>query len=184
MWALGGFVPRETRVDDDEYWASHTAFKSRNPLIENEYRLCLVGQINQFLEILKAGGTQKDACKKTRLNRTKAEELRALVPTFAQLWDEVFQGVTDELEAAGLKRAIEGVEQKHYKNGELVGVKTVYSDTILIRMLEGRNPRYKSRVSAELTGKDGAPLPTAPAGVLAVTPEQLREIAKQMLDEV
>lgn len=183
MWALGGFVPRETKVDDEEYWSSRVAFKSRNPLIENEYRLCLVTQINQFLEVLRAGGTTKKACASTRLNRTRVEELRRQIPTFAQLWDEVLRGVTDELEAAGLQRAIHGVEVPIYHMGIRVGTKKVYSDTILVRMLEGRDPTYKSRVSAELTGKDGAPLPSASVG-LNITPDQLRDIGKQLLEDV
>lgn len=170
MWALGGFVPEDESVD--EFFKSSPPYKTSfgPPRVqvnarsrakqENIHRLGLVDRANDFLAAMReARCSVRQACKVSGLNRTAADSLRARVPEFDQLWREIFAGVTDELEQAALKRAIDGVERDVYHRGEVCGHEVVYSDSLLAMLLQGRRPEtYKQRVSNELTGDPSKPV--------------------------
>lgn len=47
------------------------------------------------------------------------------------------------LESEAHRRAVQGVEEAVYYQGEVVGYKTVYSDGLLMQMLKARVPAYK-----------------------------------------
>jgi hypothetical protein len=150
---------------------------------ENEYRLVLVLKMADFLDALGSTGCSvRQACKRSGINRTLADSLRIRVPAFTEAWDQVFEEVTDSLEEAGLKRAVDGVEEDVYFQGMKVGKKRVYSDSLLAMMLQGRRPGvYKQRTAAELTGKDGAPIAQITANMDA---SEFRQIARQIADDI
>lgn len=163
IWALGGFVPE----DDEEAAAGQLTQENRfKPSYappgrkvrmasqvkqENEYRLALVVKMNDFIRVLEETGcTVKKASKVSGLNRRQAETLRVRVSAFAARWKDVYDDVTDELEEAGLKRAIHGVEKTIYYQGIGCGKETVYSDSLLSMMLQSRKPDvYKNRVGVD-----------------------------------
>lgn len=163
MWALGGFVPE----DDEEAAAGQLTQENRfKPSYappgrkvkmesqikqENEYRLALVIRMNEFIKALEETGcTVKRASKLSGLNRRQADALRVRVPAFAGRWKDVYDDVTDDLEEAGLKRAINGVEKAVYYQGIECGRETVYSDSLLSMMLQSRKPEiYKNRVGVD-----------------------------------
>lgn len=195
MWALGGFAPVDDDADILEFFKvsppikpsfSAPGFKVSPKVValaENEYRLGLVLKMADFLQTLGSTGCSvRQACKRSGINRMLADSLRVRVPAFAAAWDEVFEEVTDTLEEAGLKRAVDGVEEDVYFQGMKVGKKRVYSDSLLAMMLQGRRPgTYKQRTAAELTGKDGAPITTFTANV---SQDEFRAIARQIADDV
>src|SRR5262252_6206849 len=52
-------------------------------------------------------------------------------PAFAQQWDETMQAAMETvLEPEAIRRAVEGVEQDVYYQGEKIGVERHYSDTL------------------------------------------------------
>jgi hypothetical protein len=53
------------------------------------------------------------------------------------------------------RRAIEGVEEDVWHNGEVVGKRIVYSDRLLSKMADAFVPEFRDVKRVELTGKDG-----------------------------
>ena len=170
MYALGGFVPEDEEqaklfFDANETYRPYVAPMGREYRIttkiklENEIRWILLKKMNNFLDALRAGGCSvKKATKMSGLCRSDAERLRLRVPDFDKLWSEIYNDVTDELEEAGLKRAIEGGEKTIYYQGIEIGTEKVYSDSVLTFMLQGRRPDvYKGRTATEISGPGGEP---------------------------
>ena len=69
-------------------------------------------------------------------------------PEFAAAWDAALQtAVDDVLEPEAWRRAVEGVEEDVYYQGESVGKKLNYSDGLLMFLLKGNRPeKYKNNV--------------------------------------
>jgi hypothetical protein len=68
-------------------------------------------------------------------------------PQFSEQWDVAQKLGEDAMEDEARRRAIEGVEQPIYKNGEVVGRRIDYSDILMIFLLKGAKPeKYKDRV--------------------------------------
>lgn len=103
-----------------------------------------------FVEQLVKGETITAAAKAAGICRRTAYSWRDSDKTFAEAWDDALEIGTEKLETEATRRAMES------------------SDTLLIFLLKARRPNvYRDRVSAELTGPNGAPL-QAQSGVLVV----------------
>jgi hypothetical protein len=180
MWALGGFVPDDPE-EAAEFFKRSPPFKHRRPGPENEYRLNLVDKLNKFLDAMEANGCNvRRACKISSANRGLVDDMRQRVPSFAKLWDQVFEGVTDDLESAGIKRAVDGIDEPVYYRGVVVGTKKSYSDSILTMMLAGRRSGvYKTKTATELSGPNGGPLES-----VTLAAEEFRQIARDIASEV
>ena len=163
VYALGGFVPENGEEQAAKFLQLSPPYRRKmargatalsTAKAENEYRLLTTLRINDFLKALHDTGCNVSrAAKVSGLNRTMATHLRARVPAFANLWQEVFDSVTDKLEEAGIKRAVEGVEEDIFYQGIACGKRTVYSDSLLSMMLQGRRSDiYKARIAQEVTG--------------------------------
>jgi len=73
--------------------------------------------------------------------------------------NDALDEASDHLEDEARRRAIEGVEEPVFYQGEVVGSVRKFSDTLLMFLLKGNRPgKYKDRVSSEITGKDGGPV--------------------------
>jgi hypothetical protein len=113
---------------------------------ENQYRKSLVVLINDFIKILhQSGCSVRQACRASGLGRVEMAALRTRIPKFDQAYHDVFEDVTDKLEEAGIKRAVEGVKEDVYYQGEKCGDRTNYSDSILLAMLKSRRPEVYDR---------------------------------------
>lgn len=167
---LGGFV---TGLSDIQIAKHIELFPQFNPatkipreslkryaIRETEYRIVLLDMMILFLNHLKfSNGYVKEACKVSGINRTLAFDLRGKVPAFKKIWDEIYEESTDVLEDAAFNRAINGVDEPIYWQGDKVGTKKRYSDSLLNTLLVGRRPDvYKTRVASELSGPDGGPV--------------------------
>lgn len=171
IWALGGFVPDDPK-EAEEFLKSSPTYKPTfapygkpagiKAVIkqENEFRLGLVSRMNEFLKVLRETRCSvRRAAKVSGLNRMLADAMRHRVPTFNQLWQEVYMDATDELEDAAFARAVDGVTKGVYWQGDLVAEERQYSDTLLSMMLQGRKSEiYKNRTATELSGDPNAPI--------------------------
>jgi len=164
IYAMGGFMP-PTRKEWDKagnlLYRRHLSKKEIEDydvlrVLEDSYRLSLLIKMNDFLVVLRTTYCNiKKASSMSGLNRSVADDLRVRVPDFDRLWKEAHEDATDDLESAAFTRAVEGVTEDIFWRGEVVGVKTTYSDGLLSMMLQGRRPdKYKQRVSQELSGGD------------------------------
>jgi hypothetical protein len=110
----------------------------------------------EFLAVLReTGGNVSRACAAIHLTRTRVYEWRAADPLFAIAWDEAVEFGTDDLEEEARRRALEGVDEPVFYQGEECGVIRKYSDTLLIFLLKGRRPdRYRERVTIDVNKLD------------------------------
>jgi len=82
---------------------------------------------------------------------------RSVDPDFAALWDEAREMSKDVLAHEARRRAVDGVAEAVYYQGEVVGTVQRYSDTLLIFLMKGEMPdKYADR--RQISGPDGGPL--------------------------
>jgi hypothetical protein len=173
MFALGGFVPTESKEEAEEFLKGSPHFMpgklgdwKERAVKENDYRLALIDKLTKFIKALRSTGCNVSrACTMAGFTKMQADALKLRIEAFARMWDDTYEAVTDDLEEAGLKRAINGVLEPVYWRGVEVGQKKVYSDAVLSMMLQGRRGNvYKSRTANELSGPNGAPIQTEDLG--------------------
>lgn len=113
----------------------------------------------KFLAALAEGSTVTIAHKKAGISRGAVYAWRDEDPEFKKAWDEAIEAGTDIIEEEAKRRALFGVKKPVYHQGQVVGHVQEYSDTLTIFLLKGRRPeKFKDRVHAEHTGKDGGPI--------------------------
>ena len=104
------------------------------------------GQVNQAASI--AGYSSSAAL---RAYRAKDEE-------FAKAWDVAESVAFDILEGEAHRRAVEGVMEPVFHQGEIVGHRVKYSDALLTTLLKANNPdKYRDniKVDQEVKGNFG-----------------------------
>lgn len=79
--------------------------------------------------------------------------LRKRDVAFAKRWDVALTCGADALDEAARKRAVDGVEEPVYYQGEVVGSVTKYSDALLSQMLRAHHPAYRDRREIDLVAK-------------------------------
>ena len=95
----------------------------------------------------------------TKIARRMAYDWRAADPDFADAWERALDIGADALEDEAVRRAVEGVDEPVFYQGEAVGVVRKYSDTLLIFLLKGRRPeKYRDRLSHAIGVPDGGPV--------------------------
>lgn len=112
-----------------------------------------------FLAALAECGILTQAAELAGIDRVTVWRRRQDDEEFSAACDRAIDMAADKLEAEARRRAVEGVEEPVYQGGQLVGTKTVYSDSLLALLLKGRRKRvFAERV--EQTGADGGPVQT------------------------
>ena len=111
----------------------------------------------KFLVALRDGQSISDACKASNVARRTAYNWRDSDKDFAAEWDDALDEGSDLLEDEAKRRAVDGVDEPVFYQGQEVARVKKYSDTLLMFLLKGRRPeKFKDR--HELMGKDGSPV--------------------------
>ena len=105
-----------------------------------------------FLDTLvECGGNVSKTCELVCLSKNALYKWRDADPQFAAEWDAAIQRGADVLEDEARRRAVEGVLEPVFYQGQPCGVVRRSSDTLLIFMLKGAKPeKYRDREFAEL----------------------------------
>lgn len=112
-----------------------------------------------FLAGLADGLSVTGAAERAGVNRQSMYRERAGDPEFAVLWDDAVEAGTDKLEDEAWRRAYSGYDKPLVSQGKVVGTYIEYSDTLMVKLLQGRRPqKFKERVQNEHSGADGEPL--------------------------
>ena len=119
-----------------------------------------------FLAALAVEGVLSRASEIAGIDRSGVYRRRQADPEFDQACKDAMEAAADALEAEARRRALQGVEEPVYQGGQLIGTKTVYSDSLLALLLKGRRKEVFAE-RRELTGADGGALKTEQAIVIA-----------------
>lgn len=116
----------------------------------------------EFCEILQQTGNIAAACAQIRkhyprmkLSASVIEDYRVLIPAFSDQVDFAIEMFNAKLEEAAVERAVEGVDEPIYYQGEHVGDKKKYSDDLLKFLMQANNPTKYGKADGK-TG--GAPI--------------------------
>ena len=110
-------------------------------------------QIGLFIKKLKStNGNVSKACQSIYISRSAVYEHREKNPDFKKLWDDVQDGIADEMEAEVFRRAVKGTLKPVFYMGEKVGAIREYSDALLQFGLKGKRPDiYRERIDMNQT---------------------------------
>lgn len=108
-----------------------------------------------FLAALAETGNVSQAARAAKASRSRAYQLKAEDPGFAEEWADALDVATDALDAEARRRAIDGIETPRFHQGQIAGTVRKYSDTLLMFLLRAHRPElYRER--AGLTGNGQA----------------------------
>lgn len=114
----------------------------------------------RFLQHLADTGNVSAACRLAKLERGTAYQWRSHDANFRRRWQEALDAAVDALESEARRRAIEGVDQPHFHQGQVTGTVKRYSDALLMFLLRTHRPdRFAERADpaphlAEETAND------------------------------
>ena len=112
-----------------------------------------------FLTVLADTGNVGKAATAIGCGRTTVYAWREEDPVFSAKWDRALKISILGMEDEARRRAVEGVEEPVFdKDGKVSGVKTKYSDTLLIFLMKAHDPKYRENQRVELSGPEGGPI--------------------------
>jgi hypothetical protein len=98
----------------------------------------------------------KKACAASKIAHQTHRDWLFNVPDYRAAFESCKDMGVSMLEDEATRRAVDGVEEPIIFRGEVVGSKTVYSDPLLIKLLEANRPeKYRNRTSLEHSGPGG-----------------------------
>jgi len=125
-----------------------------------------------FLAALSECGILSHASELAGIDRVSVWRRRQDDAEFAAACDRAIEMAADKLEAEARRRAIDGWEEPVYQGGQLIGSKTVYSDSLLALLLKGRRKSVFSD-RTELTGANGGPVKTQQIVIATGVPTEI-----------
>ena len=112
-----------------------------------------------FLNVFKRTGNVSYAAHEAGIHRTTHHKIWMKDPEYAAQFASAREEAVDVLEHEALRRAVQGVEEPVFYQGEVCGHVRKHSDTLLIFLLKGNRPeKFRERYEHAHTGKDGAEL--------------------------
>lgn len=112
-----------------------------------------------FVSAYAESGNVVLASKEAGIHRSTHYDWLAEDPDYAARCLEAERTAVQALEAEMYRRAVKGVEEPVFYQGEVCGHVQKYSDTLLIFSLKGHAPeKYADRFKGELGGIGGGPL--------------------------
>lgn len=110
-----------------------------------------------FLLTYAREGTVHRGCEAAGVSRRAVYNWIEADKLFAAKFERAREIATDILEEEARRRALKGVEEPVFYQGQVVGSVQKYSDILIMMLLNGHRPeRFKNR--QEHTGKDGGPI--------------------------
>lgn len=96
----------------------------------------------EFLETLAATASVADAARAANISRVTAYKLynSADAGPFRAAWDEALRAARNVLASTAFDRAVNGVEEIVYHQGQRIGVRWKYNDRLLMFLLRVRDP--------------------------------------------
>lgn len=130
-----------------------------------------------FLAAFRLTGNITKAADAAKIERTMHYRWLRSSPSYKKAFTDAHAEVGDMLEGEAIRRANEGVLEPVYYQGVACGAIRVYSDGLMLSLLKAFKPeKYRERVSAEVSGPGGGPIPIAHADLAVLTDEELAQL--------
>ncbi len=105
----------------------------------------------RFIELLGDMPNVSRAARLTGFSRSRMYELKNEDPGFSEEWDAAIEVGCDRLEEKAWQRGADGIESPVYFMGKQVGTEKVYSDLLMVKLLEAHRPdKYRKHVKQEV----------------------------------
>ena len=112
-----------------------------------------------FLEALAQTGNVTGSAQKVGVTRQAAYKARKGSKEFTKQWDEAIEEAMDAMELEVHRRAMNGVEEPVYYQGQVVGTVRKYSDNLLMFMTKAHRPeKYRDHHVVETSAPGGGPI--------------------------
>lgn len=137
-----------------------------------------------FTELLKSGNLTV-ALARANINKDTFHSLKYKIPKLNAKYKLYRKMVAENvLEPEAYRRAIQGVEKPIYYRGEEVGTVTEYSDSLLIRLLQGAMPEvYRDHSTVETITKNDKALDLSSERLKDLSTEEL-EVLEKILKKI
>jgi hypothetical protein len=107
------------------------------------------------LKALAEDGVVSYACKAANIDRNTAYNHRNADAGFAQAWDDAIEQATDDMVGEARRRAVKGVAEPVFYQGEECGAVQRYSDTLLMFLIKKERPEYRGMPADDQYNGDG-----------------------------
>lgn len=136
----------------------------------------------RFIRLLRDTGSVRVAAEAVGFTTSTMKRQRETDSEFDELWNEADEDFADKLEQEAIRRAYDGVERSKvlgFKDDYEIVTEQHYSDTLLMRLLEARNPaKFTNRSKTEISNPDGSLAPQIGDTELAARLSSLLAIAE------
>jgi len=133
-----------------------------------------------FLEAFRKSGNLSASARRAKATRQGVYERLERDEGFKAAFDDAKRDANESLETEARRRAVTGVLEPVFYQGEECGRIRKYSDTLLIVLMKGNMPdKYRERVTNEHTGEGGGPIEYKHSGhvdLTGLTPEELMRL--------
>lgn len=114
-------------------------------------------QIATYLRKLHETGLEAKSAREAGVTLRRVKLQYEADPGFHEMALDMLEEWADNLEQEAIRRAVEGVDEPVFHQGEVVGFVKKYSDNLLGKLLTGRRPEIFGN-KTEVTGANGGPL--------------------------
>lgn len=105
-------------------------------------------------ELRDNGGFVGKACEVVAVSKQTVYNWRQSDPQFEAEWDRAVELATEDLEKEVRRRALLGVEEPVFYQGEICGTVRKYSDSLLMFAIKARKPEYRDRITVDVNKLD------------------------------
>lgn len=113
----------------------------------------------RFLKCLEMSGSITEACRWAKVSRQAHYYWMETDPGYEKRVQQALRRSATVLADEAIRRGKSGVRRPVFYKGKICGYVTEFSDQLLIRMMEAREPEtFSQRIKQEHTGRDGRPL--------------------------
>lgn len=141
----------------------------------------------RFIRLLRDTGSVRVAAEAIGFTTATMKRQRETDQEFDELWAEADEDFADKLEQEAIRRAYAGVERSKvlgFKDDYEIVTEQHYSDTLLLRLLEARNPaKFTNRSKTEISNPDGSLAPQIGDTELAARLSSLLAIAEARMKQ-
>lgn len=124
----------------------------------------------RFLALIRTGSPLLHACHQLGIARSTAYTRIRDEPEFKTQYEEAVEYQRDALAKEAFRRAHDGVDEPVFFHGEVCGHVKRYSDSLLMRLLQAKDPQYRDQSKTMLSGDPDNPIHHQHSGAIIILP--------------